>query len=241
MLFRSKSRDGTRISGFIVTPPGWKKGKPLPAILKIHGGPVSQFANTWMPEWQVLASAGYTGDLRILTPVGTTRLEAERTRDMANREGWKRIIVVTSPIHTRRACATFETVGLAVTCRPSPDRTLALDRLVEPGPGDEHDVAADGRRLERVERLAQLALQAIAHDGVADLARDGHADTRVIALGREGVDDEVPARRGGATAVDRVELGRAGEAAAPLRAVRHGRPQADRRLRPRARRRRMTA
>ena len=54
-----KSRDGTRISGFIVTPPGWKKGHAAPAILKIHGGPVSQFANSWMGEWQVLASAGY--------------------------------------------------------------------------------------------------------------------------------------------------------------------------------------
>ena len=53
------SRDGTRINGFIVTPPGWKKGSALPAILKIHGGPVSQFANSWMGEWQVLASAGY--------------------------------------------------------------------------------------------------------------------------------------------------------------------------------------
>ena len=53
------SRDGTRINGFIVTPPGRKKGSALPAILKIHGGPVSQFANSWMGEWQVLASAGY--------------------------------------------------------------------------------------------------------------------------------------------------------------------------------------
>ncbi len=54
-----KSRDGTRISGFMVKPPGWKKGRKYPAILKIHGGPVMQFANSWMAEWQVLASAGY--------------------------------------------------------------------------------------------------------------------------------------------------------------------------------------
>ena len=56
---RVKSRDGTRISGFIVTPPGWKKGHAAPAVLKIHGGPVSQFANTWMGDWQALAAAGY--------------------------------------------------------------------------------------------------------------------------------------------------------------------------------------
>lgn len=80
----------------------------------------------------ILASAGYTGDLRILGPVGTTRLEAERTLELATREGWKRVIVVTSPIHTRRACAAFETVGLLVTCRPSPERAFALDRLGAP-------------------------------------------------------------------------------------------------------------
>lgn len=80
----------------------------------------------------ILASAGFDGDLEILGPVGTTRLEAVRAREMADRQGWKRIIVVTSPIHTRRACAAFDTVGLTVTCRPSPERTFALDRLGAP-------------------------------------------------------------------------------------------------------------
>ena len=77
----------------------------------------------------LLASTGFGGELRILAPVGSTRLEAVRAREMGEREGWKRIIVVTSPIHTRRACAAFETVGFTVVCRPSPDRTIALGRL----------------------------------------------------------------------------------------------------------------
>ncbi len=53
------SRDGTRISGFLVKPPNWQSGRRYPTILRIHGGPVSQFANTFMADWQVLAAAGY--------------------------------------------------------------------------------------------------------------------------------------------------------------------------------------
>ena len=43
------SRDGTRISGFVVTPPDYVRGRRYPAVLQIHGGPVSQFANSFMP------------------------------------------------------------------------------------------------------------------------------------------------------------------------------------------------
>jgi uncharacterized SAM-binding protein YcdF (DUF218 family) len=62
----------------------------------------------------------------ILAPVGTTRAEALRAREWADRSGWKRIVLVTSPVHTRRACATFEGVGFEVTCVPSRDRTTAV-------------------------------------------------------------------------------------------------------------------
>ena len=58
MLFRS-SRDGTRISGFVVTPPDYVRGRRYPTVLQIHGGPVSQFANSFMPTWQILAAQGY--------------------------------------------------------------------------------------------------------------------------------------------------------------------------------------
>jgi dipeptidyl aminopeptidase/acylaminoacyl peptidase len=53
------SKDGTVIHGFVTKPPGWKKGQKYPAILKIHGGPVAQYANSFSTEWQVFASAGY--------------------------------------------------------------------------------------------------------------------------------------------------------------------------------------
>jgi dipeptidyl aminopeptidase/acylaminoacyl peptidase len=53
------SRDGTRISGFVVKPPDFVSGRLYPTVLQIHGGPVSQFANTFMPLWQILAAQGY--------------------------------------------------------------------------------------------------------------------------------------------------------------------------------------
>ncbi len=53
------SNDGTRIHGFIVKPTNYQPGKRYPTLLQIHGGPTSQYANTFMPMWQVLAAHGY--------------------------------------------------------------------------------------------------------------------------------------------------------------------------------------
>lgn len=54
-----KSKDGTEIHGFMVKPPDYSAGKKYPTILRIHGGPVSQFENEFMFEWQILAAGGY--------------------------------------------------------------------------------------------------------------------------------------------------------------------------------------
>ncbi len=53
------SKDGAQISGFLVKPPGYSPGRRYPTLLQIHGGPVSQFANAFMPMWQIFASQGY--------------------------------------------------------------------------------------------------------------------------------------------------------------------------------------
>ena len=55
------SADGTEIHGLFVAPlPGTvpEDTKP-PLIVRIHGGPVSQFAHEFMPDWQVYAAQGY--------------------------------------------------------------------------------------------------------------------------------------------------------------------------------------
>ena len=54
--------------------------------------------------------------------------------ELAGRERWHRIVVVTAPIHSRRACATFERAGLTVACRPAEERKFAVESL--PSPGD---------------------------------------------------------------------------------------------------------
>jgi uncharacterized SAM-binding protein YcdF (DUF218 family) len=62
--------------------------------------------------------------------VTSTREEALRVAEYARRAGWKRIVLVTSPLHSRRACATFEHVGLTVSCVPSDSRDIAVKNLV---------------------------------------------------------------------------------------------------------------
>jgi dipeptidyl aminopeptidase/acylaminoacyl peptidase len=54
-----KSKDGTRINGFILKPPNYAEGTRYPTLLQIHGGPVSQYANSFDRYWQVLAAQGY--------------------------------------------------------------------------------------------------------------------------------------------------------------------------------------
>ena len=54
-----KSRDGTPIHGFLVRPLDYRAGARVPAVLKIHGGPVYQFSNEFDLEWQLLAAEGF--------------------------------------------------------------------------------------------------------------------------------------------------------------------------------------
>lgn len=56
---RFKSKDGTEVHGFLVKPFGFDPSKKYPTILRIHGGPVSQFANEFMYDFQVFAASGY--------------------------------------------------------------------------------------------------------------------------------------------------------------------------------------
>src|SRR5438093_513660 len=54
-----KSRDGTTVNGLVVKPPDFRAGTRYPAILRIHGGPVSQFQYEFSHLFQVLAAHGY--------------------------------------------------------------------------------------------------------------------------------------------------------------------------------------
>jgi dipeptidyl aminopeptidase/acylaminoacyl peptidase len=54
-----KSKDGTPVEGYVIQPPGFDASKKYPLILRIHGGPVSQYAEGFSFEWQILAANGY--------------------------------------------------------------------------------------------------------------------------------------------------------------------------------------
>jgi dipeptidyl aminopeptidase/acylaminoacyl peptidase len=54
----AKSGD-VAINGFVLTPPATVSSAPHPAILRIHGGPVSQYERRFMFDWQLYAAKGY--------------------------------------------------------------------------------------------------------------------------------------------------------------------------------------
>ncbi|HEX2591006.1 MAG TPA: S9 family peptidase [Rhizomicrobium sp.] len=53
-----KSKDGTEVHGFLITPPNYSSGR-IPTILRIHGGPVWQFDYNFQDTLQFLAAQGY--------------------------------------------------------------------------------------------------------------------------------------------------------------------------------------
>ncbi|MEO7038601.1 MAG: S9 family peptidase [Gemmatimonadaceae bacterium] len=55
----TKSKDGMSIHGFIMRPAGYERGTKVPAILRLHGGPVSEWENGFELSWQLLAANGF--------------------------------------------------------------------------------------------------------------------------------------------------------------------------------------
>ena len=74
----------------------------------------------------VLALARPSAQVILVDSALTTRDEALRMKAIAGARGWSTIAVVTSPMHTRRACATFEAVGFKVVCVPALVRQSGL-------------------------------------------------------------------------------------------------------------------
>jgi dipeptidyl aminopeptidase/acylaminoacyl peptidase len=54
-----KSKDGTAVGGFVIKPPGFSPELKYPALLRIHGGPVSQHDRSFSFEDQLFAASGY--------------------------------------------------------------------------------------------------------------------------------------------------------------------------------------
>jgi len=67
----------------------------------------------------VAALTGATTQVVFVDSILTTRTEAQRMKSIADARGLRTLAVVTSPMHSRRACATFEAVGFKVVCMPA--------------------------------------------------------------------------------------------------------------------------
>lgn len=65
-------------------------------------------------------------DIVIVPGVTSTRTEGLRIAELAPAKNWRHLAVVTSPSHTRRACAVFERLGFEVSCVPSESRDVVL-------------------------------------------------------------------------------------------------------------------
>jgi dipeptidyl aminopeptidase/acylaminoacyl peptidase len=57
--FYATSPDGSKVEAWIMKPAGFKAGRKYPVLLNIHGGPFTQYGNTFFDEFQVYAAAGY--------------------------------------------------------------------------------------------------------------------------------------------------------------------------------------
>ncbi|NHM31725.1 S9 family peptidase [Neobacillus terrae] len=57
--FEFEASDGWKVQGWLMLPIGYEEGKQYPMVLEIHGGPHAMYGNTYMHEFQLLASKGY--------------------------------------------------------------------------------------------------------------------------------------------------------------------------------------
>ena len=73
-------------------------------------------------------------DMELVTvgPTRNTHDEAVAVAQLCRTRGWTRLLVVTSPTHTGRACATVERQGIAVVCVPAVETRFDLETLDRP-------------------------------------------------------------------------------------------------------------
>lgn len=75
---------------------------------------------------------GLSAEVESVGPVSSTRDEAVQVAALCRQRGWRSLLVVTSPTHSRRACAAFEREGLEVVCAPARETAADLETLDRP-------------------------------------------------------------------------------------------------------------
>ena len=57
--FTAVSADGSEVEAWLMRPLGFDASRRYPVLLNVHGGPFSQYGNTFFDEFQVYSEAGY--------------------------------------------------------------------------------------------------------------------------------------------------------------------------------------
>lgn len=105
----------------------WAQALDRPLLLSVVHQPQAESLSSEADQRRIAALGGRAGDVVFVDSVRVTRDEAVRMTAVARHRGWRRLLVVTSPSHSRRTCAAFERAGARVTCAPAPAREYALD------------------------------------------------------------------------------------------------------------------
>jgi uncharacterized SAM-binding protein YcdF (DUF218 family) len=71
-------------------------------------------------------------ELMTVGPTQNTHDEAVAVAQLCRSRGWTRLLVVTSPTHTGRACPTVERQGIAVVCVPAVETRFDIETLDRP-------------------------------------------------------------------------------------------------------------
>jgi uncharacterized SAM-binding protein YcdF (DUF218 family) len=82
---------------------------------------------------QMLAHLNLHPEVVVVGPVLNTHDEAVDVAQVARARGWRTILLVTSPAHSRRASATFAHVGLDVVSAPCRETRYDMEDLSSPG------------------------------------------------------------------------------------------------------------
>jgi uncharacterized SAM-binding protein YcdF (DUF218 family) len=94
-----------------------------------------------------LAALRLEADVYAVGPIRNTRDEAVCVARLSRERGWRRLLLVTSPAHSRRASAAFEHEGLLVISVPATETLYDMETLDR---GDERLIAFGALIHERV-------------------------------------------------------------------------------------------
>jgi uncharacterized SAM-binding protein YcdF (DUF218 family) len=79
------------------------------------------------PARALMEALRLEGELLAVGPVYDTREEARAVRGLFAERGFRSLVLVTSPTHSRRACLTFEKQGLVVASSPAVETDFDLE------------------------------------------------------------------------------------------------------------------